>query len=199
METFKNIFKTSLVVLLALILGACSTESKLTIEGNRTSATGLAILSGSEKPGDFEALMMAKINYLRKKGHICHDQAFEPSDDLVWNVHLSGAAKSHVKDLLSMDADGTIDIRSGTPPHLGSDDKNVAYRVTNQGYEFNTIAENLASTANGAMAMHATYLSWLASKDGHCEVLVRDDLTEVGLYYEDGVWAAVFGSPKATK
>lgn len=196
MKKTHNVIGTTLVLLGIMLLSSCGTQSESNVALNPPTTPGLNVLAGSSKPGDYEALMLAKINYLRRKGYNCQEVAYEAAADLVWNVKLSGAAKSHVKDILTMQSEGKVDLSKEAPPHTGSDDKYVDSRVTSQGYEFNTIAENLAGSANGSIAMHATYLRWLASTEGHCEVLVRNDLTEIGLYFEDGVWAAVLGSPK---
>ena len=199
MKKIHSLLSIGLMLLGIVLLSSCSTQSESTIKLDSLTTPGLNVLAGSSKPGDYEALMLAKINYLRKKGHSCQNVAFEATADLIWNKKLSGAAKSHVKDIISMTSKGELDLSKMAPPHEGSDGYKVNTRVTNQGYEFNTVAENLASSANGSLAMHATYLSWLASTEGHCEVLVRDDLTEIGLYFEDGIWAAVLGSPKSSR
>lgn len=179
-----------------VFLTACG---ELPVEGQGTGPIGkptLGALSGNSTPSQIEKELLQHMNDLRQIGQSCQGKFYASSDAFVWNTALAGAAKTHVKDILGLHAQGNINIRTHAPPHTGSDGKRVDNRAKEQGYSFSTIAENLASSSNASPNTTKVLASWLSSTKGHCEVLVRSDLRDIGLYFEDGVWAAVFGSPR---
>lgn len=188
-------FKTILLIAV-LFLTACS---ELPIDGqpiNSIEKPTLESLAGNSAPSETEKYVLQKINTLRQNGQSCQGKFYASSDPLVWNMALAGAAKTHVKDVLALHTQGVINVRTQAPPHIGSDGQRVDSRAKNQGYIFNTIAENLASGSNASPNSDKVLDSWLASSRGHCEVLVRENLEDIGLYFENGVWAAVFGDPR---
>ena len=185
-----------LLLISVLFLTACGelpTDSQI---GNPVGKATLGALSGNNTPSQTEEDLLQRINKIRQTGQSCQGKFYASSDAVIWNIELAGAAKTHVKDVLGLHAQGNINIRTQAPPHIGSDGKRVDSRAKNQGYTFNTIAENLASSSNASPNTDKVVASWLSSTRGHCEVLVRSDLKDVGLYFENGVWAAVFGSPR---
>lgn len=187
--------KTVLLVSV-LFLTACS---DLPVDGQPSIPVAkptLESLAGNSTPSETENYLLQEINTLRQNSQSCQGKFYASSDSLEWNTALAGAAKTHVKDVLALHAQGTINVRIQAPPHVGSDGQRVDSRAQSQGYTFNTIAENLASSSNASPNTDKVLVSWLASTSGHCEVLVRGDLEDVGLYFEDGVWAAVFGDPR---
>lgn len=194
---FKNryIF-IGLLCLAVLFLAACG---ELPVEGEpgvSVQKPNLESLAGNSTPSQTEKELLQQINTLRQQGQSCQNVFYESSDALVWNTALAGAAKTHVKDVLAMAAAGTINVRTQAPPHVGSDGLRVDSRAKSQGYEFKTIAENLASSSNSSPNTDKVVASWVSSTRGHCEVLVRKELIDVGVYFENGVWAAVFGNPR---
>lgn len=164
--------------------------------GNPVAKPTLGALAGNNTPSQIEKDLLQRINTLRQTGQSCQGKFYASSDSFVWSTALAGAAKTHVKDVLELHAQGSINVRTHAPPHMGSDGLRVDSRATSQGYTFSTIAENLASSSNASPNTEKVVASWLSSTKGHCEVLVRGDLEDIGLYFEDGVWAAVFGSPR---
>ena len=206
MFKFKILVKASLntqkiyiwLLLCALIFFTACSEVPL-VDGEvvtPTVETTIEVLAGNSTPSEIEEDLFQKINTVRQNGQICQSVFYTKSNSLVWNVALAGAAKSHVMDVLELHAQGVINVRTNAPPHEGSDGKRVDDRAESQGYEFNTIAENLASASNASPNTDKVLSSWLSSTQGHCEVLVQDNLQDIGLYFENGVWAAVFGEPK---
>lgn len=186
-----NITKFCLMAILVFLLSACG---EITINGNGSYTVEQA--SGNLVPNAVEILMITGINLLRKQGISCQGKAFAPVGALDWNIALSGAAKTHVRDLLERQKRHEFDLSNITPPHLGSDGKRVDDRVSAQGYTFNMVAENLASVATGSASIDTVIESWKVSHLGHCEAMMMGSLKEVGVYFEDGVWAAVFAEPK---
>ena len=198
MFKFKKAYRYLFTLLMAsvLFLAACG---EIPVEGEpgvSTPTPTLESLAGNNSPTQTEKELLQQINTLRRQGQSCRGTFYESSDVLVWNTALAGAAKTHVKDVLAMSAAGTINVRTQAPPHVGSDGLRVDSRASNQGYVFRTIAENLASSSNASPNTDKVISSWLSSTRGHCEVLVRSELKDVGIYFENGVWAAVFGNPR---
>jgi len=186
-----------LLLYAVIFFTACSELPPVSGEvGNPTAKPNIEVLSGNTAPSQIEEDLFQRINTLRRNGQICQGVSYAKSNSLVWNIALAGAAKTHVADVLKLHADGVINIRTNAPPHEGSDGKRVNSRVESQGYQFNTIAENLASASNASPNTDKVLSSWLTSTQGHCEVLVQDNFQDIGLYFENGVWAAVFGEPK---
>lgn len=190
-----NKFKTILLISV-LFLTACGELPDNGNVGNPVAKPTLESLAGNNTPSQTERYLLDKINSIRQKGQSCQGKFYAASAPLEWNIALAGAAKTHVKDVLNQYAQGIIDVRKAAPPHVGSDGKRVDDRAKNQGYVFDTIAENLASGSNASPNTDKVLESWLSSTRGHCEVLVRDNLLDIGLYFENGVWAAVFGDPR---
>ena len=188
-------FKLVLLIVV-LFLTACSELPIENQSGTPITKPTLESLAGNSTPSETEKYLLQKINTLRQNGQNCQGKFYENSNTLIWNTALSGAAKTHVKDVLASHAQGVINIRAQAPPHIGSDGKRVDSRAKNQGYVFNTIAENLASSSNASPNTDKVLISWLGSTQGHCEVLVHKDLEDIGLYFENGVWAAVFGDSR---
>lgn len=185
-----------LLIAAVLFLSACG---ELPLDGqvsNPSVKPTLGSLAGNNTPSQVETYLLNKINTLRQNGQSCQGKFYASSNAVEWNIALAGAAKTHVKDVLAMHAEGTINVRTKAPPHIGSDGKRVDSRAQSQGYVFKTIAENLASSSNASPNTDKVLASWLSSSQGHCEVLVRADLEDIGLYFENGVWAAVFGESR---
>jgi len=179
-----------------LFLTACGELPASGQVGNTVTKPNLEALSGNNTPSEFEKELVQKINKVRQAGQSCQGTFYASSDFVVWNTALAGAAKTHVKDVLELHAQGKINVRTQAPPHVGSDGKRVDSRAESQNYVFKTIAENLASSSNSSPNIDQVLASWVSSTKGHCEVLVRSEFKDVGLYFEDGVWAAVFGNPR---
>ena len=172
---------TTLALLITLLLASCQITTVETLKGTAPTPT--------------EAQMLKVINRVRTIDQTCNGTLYKKSNPVVWNEKLQGAAMTHVKDVLQMHSDETINVRTEAPPHLGSDYKRVDRRTADQGYKFNLVAENLASTSNTDPNIALIVLSWLGSAAGHCEAIVTPEFKDVGLYFEDGVWAVVFAEP----
>ena len=194
MFRLKEIFVYCFLLLLVFVT-ACGELPDSQLANNPVNKPTLEALAGSSTPSDIEAELLEKINAIRTQGHACRGDFYASSDALVWNAALAGAAKTHVKDVLEMHAQGKIDVRSFAPPHIGSNGLRVDSRAKSQGYAYKTIAENLASASNASPNVDKVLESWLVSSKGHCEVLVLAELEDIGLYFENGVWTAVFGTP----
>jgi len=185
-----NIRIRQLFIMLSLLyfLGSCTTPTE-------PSTSNVVMLQGNETPTTVEADMLAAINTSRNTGAICATATFPKSPPLTWHVALSGAAKTHVMDLLKREENGEFDLTTMAPPHIDSDGKRVSDRTQQQGSPFITVAENLASVSDNVSQIEQTVSSWLASTRGHCEAMLQANFQEVGIYFSEGIWAVVFGEP----
>ena len=180
-----TLLKISFIGCLLYTLGSCTTQI--------TSTTDKVIVyQGTNTPSTVEVTMLQMLNSKRAEGAMCVTQSFAAGEALVWNKALSGAAKTHVMDLLRRESEGELDLTATPPPHVDSDGKRVSDRVKQQGYNFSTVAENLASISDDTAQIDATVDNWLNSTLGHCEAMVEPLFNDVGIYFKDGVWAVVF-------
>ena len=90
---------------------------------------------------------------------------------------------------------GDIDFFS----HTGSDGLQASDRVTNAGYQWRAMGENIAA---GQRYMAEVISGWLDSP-GHCENIMSPAFTELGagVYFVDGssypiYWTQVFARPR---
>jgi uncharacterized protein YkwD len=188
----KVLWQRSIIILgLMVLLGGCGqSDLELTPPNKVTPA------SGDVLPGTLELLMLTGINHLRSSGLTCQNTYYPPAETLSWNMMLSGASKTHVKNLLLRQSQGEFDLSHSAPPHTDAEGNRVNDRVTAQGYDFSLVGENLASVSDGSASVLEVIASWKASLLGHCEALMLGEFEEVGLYFEGGIWAAVFAKPR---
>lgn len=190
MKTKVLLHRGMVILGLMVFLGGCGlSDLELTPPNKVTPA------SGDILPGALELLMLTSINYIRTSGLTCQNTYYPPVEALSWNMLLSGASKTHIKNLLLRQSQGEFDLSQTAPPHTDGEGKRVNDRVTAQGYDFSLVGENLASVSDGSASIIGVIESWKTSLSGHCEAMMLDEFEEVGLYFEAGLWAAVFAKP----
>jgi len=110
-------------------------------------------------------------------------------DEVTWNDALTLAAQSHSESMANFDY---FD-------HTGIDDSTVGTRVTDEGYSWSYVSENIAA---GQTTAQNVVDAWMGS-DGHCKNIMSENVTEMGLacasnsgstynYY----WTQVFAKPR---
>ncbi len=89
----------------------------------------------------------------------------------------------------------------GTLAHIGSDGSGAAQRVSQAGYRWKDMGENIAA---GQWDAHAVVAAWLASPE-HCANMMGAQFHEMGVAFalapskRPGIyWAQEFGSPMTT-
>lgn len=107
------------------------------------------------------------LNQIRANAQVCGEKPYPPATAVVWSKQLFNAAKSHSRDMASNDFLN----------HLGSDDSNVSARVSNQNYQWNTVAENISG---GTDTPEQTLESWMNSP-GHCRNLMNPRYNQIGM------------------
>lgn len=127
---------------------------------------------------DFQATLLARVNAARARGANCGSAGrFGAAPPLAWNDALARAAERHSRDMVA----------GNFFSHTGSNGTELRQRAEAAGYDWRTLAENIAGgrdTVNGVVEQ------WLASP-GHCANLLKPDLVHMGV-------ACVPGGPRNT-
>ncbi len=186
-KTLRNI---SILVIIVSILTACGQIAK-----SLPNQVGLSPLSGEATPSSIQNNMLSAINSVRTQGTTCDGVFLDNAYTISWNEKLAGAAKTQVKDILNRVSSGEINLKTQAPPHTDSTGGRVDNRVDAQDYNFKKVGEILASVSNGSAAINSVIKAWQASPS-HCKEMMKSRFEEVGIYFESGLWAVVFGDPK---
>ncbi len=188
-KTLKNL-ATLITIAVVSVLTACGQVATLPTQVQ----DDLSPLSGEATATGVHNDMLATINEVRTQGTTCNGVSRSSVASVAWNEELAGAAKTQVKDLLNRANSGDINLNTQAPPHVDSAGNRVDDRADAQGYNFKKVGEILASVSNGSAFINGVIAGWQASPS-HCNAIMTGQFEEVGIYFEDGVWAAVFGDP----
>ncbi len=107
------------------------------------------------------------INAMRAQPRVCGDKAYSSAPEIKWSNQLANAAVSHSDDM----ANNNFFNHKGTLGLIASD------RVSNAGYNWKTVAENIAA---GTDTPEQTIDQWVISA-GHCHNLMNHLHTDIGL------------------
>ena len=107
------------------------------------------------------------INQARSEEQLCGNKTYEAAPLIVWNTDLFNAAKLHSNDMA----------QHNIFSHTGSDHSTTGKRVTQVGYDWKAVAENISA---GTDTPEQTVDRWLTSP-GHCHNLMNPVYTEFGL------------------
>lgn len=127
---------------------------------------------GSASQGDCELTdrkreMLSRINEARRQARQCGSQSFAAVEPLTWNCTLEAAAEAHSRDMAENDYFS----------HTGPDGVGIQQRVSNRGYVWRAVGENIAA---GQSTIAAVVEGWLDSP-GHCSNIMNDAFTEMGM------------------
>jgi uncharacterized protein YkwD len=130
--------------------------------------------------------VLALVNQARARSRRCGHQSFEAALPLTLNAVLAKAANEHTRDMA----------RHAYMSHTGHDGSTPEARVTNAGYRWRLVGENVAM---GSPNAEAVMQGWLASP-GHCANIMTPEFKEMAVAYalnpktEYGIyWTQVFG------
>lgn len=143
---------------------------------------GLLPQGAAEPPSAEWGAMLASINAIRAAGKTCGDDYYPPTDPLVWNGALESAARDHTEDMA----------RHKYFDHVGSDGSTVGDRVSQRGYSWRRVGENIARY----QASVAEVVEDWAESPGHCANLMNPGFIEMGAAEVDLYWTHVLGSPR---
>jgi len=113
------------------------------------------------------ARALALVNRIRAQGAVCGPNVFGPAASLKWSEQLNDASYVHAADMAHRQYF----------EHRSPDGQGPADRVTQQGYAWRAVAENIAA---GQQSLDEVVDAWLRSP-GHCRNLMNPQLTELGL------------------
>jgi len=99
---------------------------------------------------------------------------------LSWNDQLTIAAKRHALDIAARQK---LD-------HTGRDGSSITTRVSDTGYSWSAVAENIAY---GYWDIKSVIQGWVDSP-GHCRNMMSPDYKEVSVYRKDNYWAMVLAT-----
>ena len=138
---------------------------------------------------DSDKEMLTQVNNARSQARNCGTVNYKATASLSWNCTLETVADEHSRDM------GDVNFFS----HTGSDGLSVGDRVTNAGYDWTAVGENIAA---GQPTIDAVMTAWLDSP-GHCENIMSASYTEIGAasYAVSGsdysiYWTQVFARPR---
>lgn len=138
----------------------------------------------------FQASVLARVNAVRARGASCGSAGrFGPAGPLAWNDKLAGTAERHSRDMVA----------GNFFSHTGSGGDELRQRADAAGYEWRTLAENIAG---GRDTVDGVIQQWLDSP-GHCANLMRPELAELGVACVAGgarntythYWTMALGKP----
>lgn len=126
------------------------------------------------------AAMLKLVNDTRAAGCTCGTTAMPPVAALTWNDVLASAALAHSKD---MDSTGKLD-------HNSSDGTSFSTRITNAGYKWTTVGENIAW---GQTTEQQVFNDWIKS-EGHCKNIMNAAFKDFGAAKYGTYWTQDFGA-----
>ncbi|WP_311568230.1 CAP domain-containing protein [Photobacterium arenosum] len=154
------------------------------------SNTGGSDQAGSGDSGQSMAdEMLAAVNAARAQGQTCGSTWMPAVGPLTWDATLEHTAYLHSSDMANYDYFS----------HTGLDKSSPSQRVTEQGYNWKTVGENIAA---GQKTVSAVMQGWLKS-EGHCKNIMNGSFTQMGAASDTNsgstygiYWTQVFASPK---
>ena len=117
---------------------------------------------------DLAAQALAAVNAVRAGERSCRGTRYPAVAALSWDNRLAQAASTHAADMAGYDHVEHVD-RTG---------RTLGTRITGAGYNWSSVAENLAA---GRATLDGAIEGWLSSSSGHCENLMRASVTQMGL------------------
>ncbi|MDW3094437.1 MAG: CAP domain-containing protein [Gammaproteobacteria bacterium] len=120
---------------------------------------------------DFSELRIQRvlgyINALRSQSRVCSEKSHPAAPALTWNNKLSLAALTHSNDMA----------KNNFFDHNSSLGLSASERVSNTGYNWKTVAENIAA---GTDTPEQTLDQWMTSPE-HCHNIMNSAHKEIGL------------------
>lgn len=139
--------------------------------------------------------MLNAVNQARALGRSCGGRTYAPAPPLSWDVRLEQAALRHAQDLLRQNQSrslGSIELS-----HSGSDGSQVKDRVSQSGYRWSSVGENVG-WGHPVLPLPQAIEGWLQSP-GHCANLMNPGFNQLGMAMVSGpsgdFWVQVFAKP----
>jgi uncharacterized protein YkwD len=130
----------------------------------------------------FEDEVLRLSNLQRQAGAVCGGTSYPPVPPLATDPALRCAARLHSKDMQDRDYFS----------HTTPDGVTFDQRITQAGYRWRTLGENIAA---GYRTPQAVVQGWMQST-GHCQNIMNGTFTQLGVgFYDDYRWTQDFGKP----
>lgn len=146
--------------------------------------------AGSVPDTGFATQMLNAVNAARSKPQNCGGTLMPAVPALSWDYDLTAAASRHSGDMAN----------NNFFSHTGSDGSSASQRITDTGYRFYAMGENIAA---GYRDIDSVMSSWMKSK-GHCENIMSPRVTQMGAALVENIdttygkyWTQVFASPRS--
>ena len=136
-------------------------------------------ISGSS---DFKTAFLVEINFYRSSGCKCGNTNMPPVPLLKWNDLLEEAATRHTND---MSNNNHFD-------HQGTDGSSSSQRVSDTGYNWRAVGENIAF---GYTSISSVVAAWIDS-EGHCKNIMNEAFTEMGVSEKNNYWTQSLARPQ---
>ena len=169
---------------LILLLAACGSGggSSSAPAAPGTGSGGGSSGGGSGAPTQtWQQEMLASVNGHRTNGVTAGGTTHPPVGALTWNDLLAQAAERYARDMHDNNA----------WDHVGSDGSTVSQRVTDTGYAWGSVGENIAK---GQTSVTQVMDAWINSS-GHRANIMSSNYTQVGFARVGNSWVQVFGRP----
>lgn len=134
--------------------------------------------------------LLRLVNAARKQGRQCGAQYYGPTTPVQWDTELQDAAERHSNDMAVHNFFN----------HFGSDGSTVASRVSDAGYQWRTVGENIAA---GYTTPQEVVAGWLESP-GHCVNIMNPNFKDMAIDKATNpnstygtYWTQVFGAELA--
>lgn len=134
-----------------------------------------------DTPNDLPGKFLELHNKLRAQNSQCAGQSVSKTHQLKWSEELASAALEHSLWLAQQQK----------LSHTNENGESLGTRLTQAGYAWREVAENLAKTDQ---AEESVIQMWLQSKH-HCLNMFRPGISEMGAATVDGYWTAIYGRP----
>jgi len=127
-------------------------------------------------------LLLNLVNDVRSKGCNCGNNYRPPAPPVTWNEKLEQAAQNHSNNMYS----------KSFFSHTGKDKSTVSSRVAAVKYDWVICAENIGMKYKTEQAV---IQAW-ANNPSHCENIMNELLTEMGVAIKGSYWTMVLAMPK---
>lgn len=169
--------------------GSSGSGSTGTGTGTGSNTGGTDQAGSGESNQSLADEMLAAVNAARAQGQDCGGTWMPAVGPLTWDATLEHTAYLHSSDMANYDYFS----------HTGLDGSSPSQRVTEQGYSWKTVGENIAA---GQKTVSAVMQGWLESP-GHCKNIMNGSFTQMGAASDTNsgstygiYWTQVFASPK---
>ena len=153
-------------VRLRLISVTLLAATPVTQAPDTTTAGTLPAASTCSLP-QFQTDVMVLVNQARASSRMCGNTAFPAAAPLAWNNKLFNAAAGHSTDMAS----------NNYFSHTSLDGRTFGQRITNAGYQWSRLGENIAA---GQSSVQSVMAVWMASAP-HCSNIMNSNITELGV------------------